>query len=196
MYIIQLYSTWHLWWQTPTSCRDAFPRNSHCIWTTVGTIQTQEEEYNNMSLYHPKPLAFIASCLDRPLEWGCCNQPEKLQRVRRDKERFHTLCSFSRRSGLSGTPLRLCGIYQKQTFVCSGCSNFHKQACIKTKQKIKRTWEKAVLTPHPHPSKRLHVTSILGRTKPGLSHHIWEESYFPQPIFWMIKVTHLWTLKC
>lgn len=39
-----------------------------------------------------------------------------------------TLCSFSRRSGLSGTPRRLCGMYQKQTFVCSGCGNFKRQS--------------------------------------------------------------------
>lgn len=59
-------------------------------------------------------------------------------------KRFHTLCSFSRRSGLSGTPLRLCGIYQKQTFVCSGCSGFHEQANIQVKQKSMRIWEKTV----------------------------------------------------
>lgn len=59
-------------------------------------------------------------------------------------KKFHTLCSFSRRSGLSGTPLRLCGIYQKQTLVCSGCSGFHKQANIQIKQKSMRIWEKTV----------------------------------------------------
>lgn len=32
-----------------------------------------------------------------------------------------TLCNFSRLSSQSGMPLRLGGIYQKHTFVCSGC---------------------------------------------------------------------------